>query len=300
MPLPPEIRDEILRIGADRSSGATTLVLAGIDVLRWVAGDPARLPEAARMLCALQPSMAGFRTAAALALTASYPSADLDVLAERLRRGASAIARFAAPLIALRRSSNASLTVVTCSRSALVELTLRELARREALIVRCAESLPGAEGRRLAEALAGRGIAVELYGDAGIGTAVADSDAVVVGADAVTGSAFVNKAGTAALSALARALGRPVVILAGREKLLPESIFALLSLGEGLPGSTSENGISARNPLFERVPLAWADQLVTEAGVVGTAEALKMSLWTRDMEYQYMSLSKSNNMLDTC
>jgi hypothetical protein len=100
--------------------------------------------------------------------------------------------------------------------------------------------------------------------------------------------------------ALARTLGRPVVVLAGREKLLPESIFALLSLVEGLPGSTSENGIPARNPLFERVPLVWADQLVTEAGVVGTAEALKMSLWTTEMEHRYLSLLQSNNMLDSC
>lgn len=299
MPLPPEIRDEILRIGADQSSGATTLVLAGLGVLRSVARDPARLREAARMLCALQPSMAGFRTAAALAVTASRPSADLDGLAQRLRRSAAAIARFAVPLIALRRSStNASLSVVTCSRSALVEQTLVELARSARLIVRCAESRPGAEGVRLAEALAGRGIPVELYGDAGIGSAVPDSDAVVVGADAVTGSAFINKAGTAALAALASSLGRPVVVLAGREKVLPEAIFAVLRPVEGLPGTAGGDGISLRNPLFERVPISWADQLVTESGAVGVSEALKVSLWTADMAANYMSLIQSDNMLD--
>ena len=111
--------------------------------------------------------MAGFRTIPALVLEAGEPAAALERLAERLARAPAAVARHAADLILLGRRTDKEVRIATCSRSLMVETTLVAVAARTSLMVSCAEGRPALEGRALAEVLAGRGIAVELYSDAG-------------------------------------------------------------------------------------------------------------------------------------
>ena len=288
-----KIADQIAGLAADRTSGATALVLQGVDILQSVAADRALLPAAARALCAAQPAMAGFRTAAALALSAPDPIAALQRLAARLRRSPDLIARLAVPIVRLRRDPALVVRVVTCSRSATVERTLAALAAAGPLVTCCADSQPGGEGAALAEELAARGLEVELYGDAAIGTAVPGADAILVGADAVTGSSFINKVGTAALAALGRVYGVPVLVLAGREKVLPEPVFAALRYGLASDGQ----GLR-REPPFERVPLELAAQVVTDAGAVPAGEILETTLWSPGSLSEYMSVIESDNMLD--
>ena len=66
---------------------------------------------------------------------------------------------------------------------------------------------PVYEGRGVAAGLAAVGLAVEMYTDAGVGAALGSSDALLLGADAVSSDWVINKMGSAQLAALAAELG---------------------------------------------------------------------------------------------
>ena len=293
--LPRDIRGRIAAIAADRTSGATALVLQGIAVLRGVADDAALLPAVARALCLAQPSMAGFRTAAAFAVAEPHPAGALEALERRLQRTAAAVVRAAVPLLRLRRSDAGPLRLVTNSRSALVEAALSAVASVERTRICCAESLPGGEGIGLAEALSSTGADVEVYADAAIGTAIAGADVAVLGADALCGSRMVNKVGSAAIAALARACGVSVIVLAGREKILPETVFHTLVLREE---DSPQTAFRRRNPVFEAFPLLFADQVVTDGGAVPADQVELAGLWTGELLDRYMSVVNAGNVLD--
>jgi translation initiation factor eIF-2B subunit delta len=288
----PRLRDEVERIAADRVAGATALVLRAIAVLREVSGERRAFEDAARALCAGQPSMAGLRTAAALALAADDPAQSLNILAERIRRAPSAIARIAAPLIRLRRSGGRPLSIVTWSRSTIVERTLIELQRAEPLVVSCGECRPGREGVALALTLLASGIRVVLYSDSGIGSALAGADALVVGADAVSAASFMNKSGSGGLAALARVHGLPVFVLAGREKLVPPSVFDGLSIVSGSHTEVAPEltPSAVRNPYFEGIPTELISDLVTDTGAVEPAAASEAGFWTTAALAKYESI----------
>jgi translation initiation factor 2B subunit (eIF-2B alpha/beta/delta family) len=275
----PQIVAAIAGIGRDRVSGATAIVLRAAAVLRSVSADREDLERAARELCEIQPSMAGLRTLAAIALRAPDPAAALDAFARRVERAPAAVARLARPLLALR-AHGGPVRLVTCSRSAAVEATLLDLARSTRVHVACSESRPAREGRDLARVLAGASVDVELYSDAGIGAAVPGADAVVVGADALGPRAFINKVGTAGLCALATGLGVPVYVLAGREKVVSGPVFDSLRLGEGPPAelAAEESVGRVRNPYFEQVPYQFVTQAVTDSAVLSPVEIADASL----------------------
>lgn len=282
MTIPEAIRGDIERIGEDEVSGATAILLRALAVLTAPAARP-HLAEIADRIARAQPSMAGLQTAAALARRGEGAVPRLAALADAVGRAPAAIARLAVPRIRLRHPGAAGpLTIVTCSRSATVERTLQALAVAEPIRVRCAESRPAREGVGLAEALAANGTAeVELYTDAGIGQGVPGADAIVIGADAVSTEGVVNKAGSAALVALAAAHGVAVFVLAGREKIVPARVFRALPLREA-PPTTVHSGAAAytrRDPWFERIPAILPFDLVTDGGVVPVGEVLGMSYW---------------------
>jgi hypothetical protein len=297
--LPQDVRDAIAAVGADRRSGATSLVLRGIQIMRRAAADAALLRSAARALCLQQPAMAGFRTAAALAVSAGAPGPVLDTLTSRLERNPAAIARIAAPLLHLRRPRREPLRVVTCSRSQVVEQTLKAVAAVQPLQLSCAESRPEREGLGLAGSLAAAGAEVELYSDAAIGAAVQHADVLVLGADALSDSCVINKVGSAGLAALARTCGCHVTVLAGREKILPAPVLDTLQLREGPAAEIAESaGFAVRNPYFEPISTALVDEVVTDRGAVAAEEVTTASLWNDVAISSYMSLMQAGNMLD--
>lgn len=277
------IEDAVARVAADRISGATALTLRGIEILRRVTGDRAALEAAAQGLCRAQPSMAGMRTAAALALGRDGEAA-LARLAERVARSAAAIGRVAGAVLGLRQGE-ATLRVVTYSRSAAVEAALLSLAASTDLVVACSESLPGLEGRDLAVRLANGGVRVELYSDAGLAVALPTADALAVGADAMGPDAFVNKAGTSAFCALAASCGVPAFVLAGREKIVPRAVFEALELRDespAAPASALPPLLIRRAPLFERVSWGAISQVITDGGAVSPDEVFSAGYWREE------------------
>jgi translation initiation factor eIF-2B subunit delta len=286
-----DVDRELSGIVADTRSGATALTLRAVGLLAAVAADRTRLEQTARLVVRAQPSMAGFQTAAAIAIASPDPARALTELADRVRRGSRSIARVAAPLISLRSSANPILKIVTLSRSAIVEHALDILSTAESLAVSCAESLPGGEGRSLAEALAVKGIRTALFSDAGIGTALIDADALVLGADAVSSRGFINKVGSAAMVALARERGVPVFVLAGREKVVPAGAYDSLELGQGPAAEIAvESPVTVRNPYFERVVAQPGDQVCLDTVAVGFPEVEAAGLWSETVCECYMRM----------
>ncbi|HEX5474358.1 MAG TPA: hypothetical protein VFX12_06840 [Vicinamibacterales bacterium] len=280
--LDPAVMAAIDRLAADRSSSASELMVQAFDILRGAARSPAELTAAARALCAAQPAMAGFRTAAVLALQADNPHVALSRLALQVQRAPRAIARQAAELLRLRRGSDTPLRLVTCSNSRPVFETCVLVAASESVRVSCAEGRPALEGRVLAERLAGREIPVDLYTDAGLSSALSGASALVVGADAVTGGFFINKVGTGALAARAHHAGVPVYVLAGREKILPAATAATLVWGDGPVAEVwtdAVEGVVVHNPYFERVSLGAVTAVVTDTAVLAPEAVELATLW---------------------
>ena len=276
------LRREIRAIASDARSSATELLGRGLQLLRAAAeAGPDPLAAAANELVRAQPAMAGLRTAAALALGATDPLAALDEFAARMERAPSQVARHALGLLILR-SRTGPLHIVTCSKSRPVEEAIRLAAREHALVVSCAEGRPAKEGRELARALADAHIQVDFYSDAAISAVTPAADAVLVGADALGGGAFINKVGTAAICALAAASGVPAYVLAGREKILPDDVFRALTPKGGSPNEIWRDpgaGIQVRNPYFEVIPLSIVAAVVTDAGVMEATEVSAGALW---------------------
>jgi translation initiation factor 2B subunit (eIF-2B alpha/beta/delta family) len=276
------LRREIRTIAADSRSSATELLSRGLKVLRSAAGAGADvLAEAANELVRAQPAMAGLRTAAALALGSKEPGAAIDVFAARIDRIPGQIARHALGVVALRTGSG-PLRIVTVSRSRLVEQTIRLAAAEQETLVSCAEGRPAREGLALARSLADAQIPVDLFTDAGIASAVPGADVVLVGADAVSGDAFINKVGTSAVCALATSSGVPVYLLAGREKVLPDDVFKAITLRPGSPHEVARDlgvGVHIRNPYFEVIPLRLMSSIVSDIGVLQADEIGSSGLW---------------------
>jgi ribose 1,5-bisphosphate isomerase len=269
-----EWQTRIREIGDDSTSGATALLTRAVALLREAAVEPqATLEALAGDLCRAQPSMAGLRTAFHLVRTSPDPAADLDRLMQRIARAPQLIARHASELLLLRRHGSDLRTLpmrlVTCSASSAVEATIRSLASRASITVSCAEARPRLEGRAMAIRLADGGVSIELHTDAGISRAVPGADALIVGADAIGPSSFINKVGTAALCALAGSTGVPVYVLAGREKILDASEFNSLSLKEADAAEVwagTHPGVLVCNSYFEAIPRELVSTMVTDAG----------------------------------
>jgi translation initiation factor 2B subunit (eIF-2B alpha/beta/delta family) len=238
----PSFQARIEAIRFNRTSGATELAREAAKALMAVAGGPrCELEQAARAVVLAQPAMASLFTLANSILWSTDPEAACRAFIQRLDESARRMAEQTAALVP------AHATVLTHSFSASVLGALR--LARPALVI-STESLPGGEGRALAETLRREGIASEVIHDAALHASMPRARIALVGADAVTSHAVTNKIGTALVALAARERGVALYAVAGTEKLLPEGRRAL----------ESEN--------FEPTPLAWFNGVVTEEGAL--------------------------------
>ena len=223
-------------IAADDRSGAVQIAERAADILlqRALAGDPAAPDALRRELLDTGWTLIRIQTATAPLVNlvndvlwrieeSDSPSRQRQAIAlateaykRQLRQHALRVAEGALGLI-----GDCS-TIVTISYSSTVQhaLTYAQRAGRRLEVV-CAESQPGGEGRTTVEELASLGVPVTLRADADAIAAIAKADLVLVGADMLTSSGLVNKAGTATMAQAARAAGTAFYTLCGSEKFLP-------------------------------------------------------------------------------
>jgi translation initiation factor 2B subunit (eIF-2B alpha/beta/delta family) len=128
------------------------------------------------------------------------------------------------------------------------------------------------EGVRMARALAGHDIAVEVIVDAAAAVFIHGFYTLLIGADAISAEGVVNKVGTLGLALAARAQGIPVYCLAGSEKFLTSGApFALVERAgdELLPPAPNLRGF---NLYFDQTPLELITRYFTEDGVLTASE----------------------------
>ena len=215
----------IREIASDRTSGATELGRQAAELLSVVSTE--ELHEAAGAIMSAQPAMASVYNAAQAALAGR-----LEEFLARLRRSGEVIAGRAAEQVRNK-------VVLTHSFSSTVVRALQEGVPKRVI---CTESLPGGEGSRTAALLHS-----EVVADTAVYSALSSVDVVLVGADAVTPDAIVNKIGTAMVALAARERGKAAWVLCGLDKFVPSEWKPRLG------------------NLFEATPRAWFTGIIDDS-----------------------------------
>jgi translation initiation factor 2B subunit (eIF-2B alpha/beta/delta family) len=278
------LAERVRRIANDRTSGASAVFEAALAVLEQALDHQAEVLPLARTLVGAHPTMAPIWAVSIEALAARAEPERFPRFARRARRAPAALTRVAVD--ALASNGDAPLHAVTLSYSGAVARALVALRARGPLRVSCAEGRPGLEGRRLAGDLVTAGIPVTLYSDAAIGVALETATCVVVGADAVAPELFFNKVGTQPLAAAATLRGVPVYVLATRDKFVDQSVLERIRVHEATADEIWPEppaGVEVRNPYFEPTPLDLVGAVVTDAGVIGTADVPGVCASTLDL-----------------
>jgi translation initiation factor 2B subunit (eIF-2B alpha/beta/delta family) len=264
----PQLAQRIAHLAGDRESGASELSRLARGILEDSFARGGTL-EVAAALCRAQPAMASIWTSAVTAVSAATVPEVWPRAMARWTRSERTLERIAVDSLT---TATPSLRIVTCSMSGSVLRVITALGARQAVRVSCSEGRPAFEGRRLASALAGARIPVTFFTDAALGTSLGDADMLLVGADAVGSSAWINKAGTRLLAAAAQHLGLAVHVLATSDKLVPPRLWPHVRRPDA-PASevwaTAPAGVDVRNPYFESIPLDLAATVITDLGVLG-------------------------------
>jgi translation initiation factor eIF-2B subunit delta len=170
----------------------------------------------------------------------------------------------------LRRALGGASTLYTYSSSSTVQSAIEDhFAAGAWFRVIVSESRPGNEGARLAWALAARGVPVTLGTDAWLLGAIEEEGLLIVGADSLLPTVWVNKIGTRALAARARDRGVAVACAADTSKFLPAALAALPRSYERDPAEIASDpppSLVVVNPYFEEIGWDALDLLVTERG----------------------------------
>ena len=285
-----DVEARIAGLAADRESGASEILATAIDILRDAVAEGVPLLPVAQGICRAQPSMAPLWTLALSVLDAGDAGHGgpldprlhravtdrLDAFAQRVRRAPAALVRVACEYLLVGARAETPIAIVTISFSRSVARVIEAIAQQHPVHVACGEGRPAFEGRRLAAELAAAEIPLTFFTDAALGHALDGASCVLVGADAVTPSAFINKSGTRLLAAAAQHAGVPVYVAATREKFVNRDVAARLAHRDAAPAEVwdaAPRGATVRNPYFESIPLDLVSMLLTDTGTFGSSLA---------------------------
>ena len=269
MALSDELAASIAELSSDRTSGDSALTNRAMDVLAAASASGQTL-HAAAALCRAHPAMASLWNLAVAAVSDEAVPGRLQWFGQRRQRSAAALTRFAVP--ALLPSPPRAMHLITLSSSSAVLAVVRGLRAEVDLHVSCGEGRPLYEGRQQAAALTETGAGVRLLTDAGLGAAIDEADAVLLGADAVGPQAFINKTGSRMLAAAAQHRGVAVYVLAAGDKLATPALWPHLTIQAQAAAEVWEApvpDVAVENRYFEVVPLDLATAVITDMGVLG-------------------------------
>ena len=134
-------------------------------------------------------------------------------------------------------------------------------------VIAC-ESRPMLEGRILAKFLGNAGIPVRLIVDAAMGVFAKEATLSLVGADSISETTFVNKAGTKYLCFLSEEHRIPLYVACERSKFI-SSEWRLAPMVWGDPREVLDSELSnvkVENPYYEEIPLTYCQQVITNEG----------------------------------
>lgn len=277
----------ITNIATNTHAGAVELAEQGADILlRCARTDNAETAAAFRQdvllvgwaLIRAQPAMAPLVNLVNTALWKIEPPAPLQTM----RRLVIEAARDFKRKLHVHETAVAEATlhlipeggcVLTSSRSTTVRAALlhAQHAGRHFRVI-CAEGRPAFEGRMLATELAEAGIPVTLVIDTLAIAWVDQAQVILVGADHLTASGLVNKAGTYGLALAAQTNHVPIYTLCGSEKFLPSGYTPPPQDSRPVEQvwADAPATVTIANYYFDRTPLDSITGIVTERGVLPT------------------------------
>lgn len=253
-------------IALNKTKGATSLARMGLDVLGRYAvecGDELDRHELIRMIrafAACRPVMGVFPNLAArllLGIENDDGRDNFDRLVEGLLMSVND-----ATALSVKHAATAVMghkTIFTLSYGEAVRNTLIEWYEpgKEVII---AESYPGKEGLILAEHLSEKGVMVRTVRDKNIRDAVIESEAVLVGCDAITvDDKIQNKVGTYIAAEVANENGIPVYAVTQTIKICPPDWPSYIER-ETLPGCEEPVKV------FDHTPINHFNAVITEEG----------------------------------
>lgn len=292
-----DLTARIARIRDDHEHGSRWLVRATIELLRDLAGQPARsseeqlrqLRQAGRDLARARPAMAAMAGAVGRILAAPGGLAGITRAAEQLLReydqSIEHITTFARPLL---RG-----TILTHSLSGTVlEVVNNCIPAVEHIIV--LEGRPLYEGRAAAEAWSRQSVALTLITDAQADIFLPNCQAVVVGADSILADGgILNKAGTALLARAACSHNVPFYVLAETLKIAPHSWSGDLALLEEKSPqevwSQPPPGVAVRNFYFDHTPADLVTALISEQGALNREEIRKRAAAIEQISQKFLA-----------
>ena len=164
------------------------------------------------------------------------------------------------------------LTISYSSHVKEIFLLAHRLKRR--FTVYCLESRPALEGHRFAAELAKTGIRAVIITDAAMAHFAGDANMVIVGADRIFESGFLNKTGTLPLAYTAAKMQIPFYIACETNKILKEIDFSVRFYSDDPEQvhKIAKNGPGVKNIVYESIPLDLVSKIVTEEGIFDTKE----------------------------
>ncbi|HEY3419207.1 MAG TPA: hypothetical protein VGK23_01485 [Methanomassiliicoccales archaeon] len=251
------------KIKNDSISGSSETAIYVLKALHEILSDHDTSGEQmlgfSKLLRQAKPAMAPLSNIAKIMEAASYdPDPDKTALSsvERLMSNE----RTATDRIVEKITEKIEGTVLTLSYSGTVVNVLKAISKNKEIKVIVAESFPLGEGRRTAEILSNDGMEVTLVTDSMVFAEARSSDLCLVGADAITPQALINKVGTYAIALASVQAGIPVYVASSTLKVTSEL------KPDWIIEERNNGRMSERTQLFEPTPLELITEVITEKG----------------------------------
>lgn len=274
--LPPSVEESIQGIAEDHTSGASRVARLALETMTLLVveakGRPEAqdLAEAARRISETQPAMAVVHNVVHLFAQLVREGHDpMKTRAELLSEMDTARERIARSYLKIV-PENASIVTASFSDNVLACLQAAHASGRIAHVT-AQESRPLLEGRFMVVALQEAGVPATLVADSLGPGLVAESTAVLIGADTVLrDGSVVNKVGSYGLALAARAHGKPFHVVCETLKFDARHDAASWPGSPGMnPREVWENPpekVDVVNRYFEVVPAELVTAIVTERG----------------------------------
>ncbi len=253
------------QVGHDSESGSSETAIYVLQSLHEILSNNEigrnQLIEFSKSLRKAKPAMAPLSNIARLMETAA-DSVEPDKAALLSVEKAIGNEKTAGARIADNAMDKIEGTVLTLSYSGTVMTVLMSVAKKKEIQVIVAESFPLGEGKKTAELLSKEGIDVTLVADSMVFAEARDSDLCLVGADAITPHALINKVGTYGMALASVQAGIPAYVVSSSLKVTSELKPGWM-IGQKMNGKIME-----RTQLFEPTPLELFTEVITEMGAL--------------------------------
>lgn len=240
-----------------RIQGATNAALAALDALQYK--NNAAAVKKLLSLRQTEPLLQNAVRYAAKNPRQNIPKARAHILLSRV-----IIAQHAAKLVRKHMYTH-------CHSSSVIE-AFKIAKKTKKFDVHCTETRPLFQGRRTARDCRTLKLETHFYTDNNMRSAIMNTDAIFLGADALTQHGVINKIGSSMAAHLAREAKKPVYILADSWKYINRSGIEERASSE--VWIAAPKGIHIHNPAFDVIPYQHITGIITELGILSHQQLL--------------------------